>query len=98
MIASSPSTLARNIRAMALLEKIFLDHPRSVGESYFRHMACAARYGFRITLAGLACMVHSLAPALFPQTASSLVRELAAELEARRRREDCADLRAPERP
>ena len=29
-------------------DRLFLEHPRDVGESYFQHMAHSASYGFRV--------------------------------------------------
>jgi hypothetical protein len=69
---------------MGLLQKVFLDHPRSVGESYQQHLACAAGHGFRLTGAGLACLIHAVAPALFKDTASGVVIGMSRELKDRR--------------
>jgi hypothetical protein len=71
---------------MGLLRKIFLDHPRSVGESYYQHLACATGYGFRLTGAGLACLIHAVAPVLFKDTASGVVIGMSRELKDRRTR------------
>ncbi len=59
-----------------MIEKVFLQHPRSVDEGYFEHMGVAFSFGGRLILVGLACMVHALVPALFVKTASSKVAEL----------------------
>jgi hypothetical protein len=72
---------------MGLLQKIFLDHPRSVGETYHEHFSCATRYGFRLTGAGLACLIHAIAPSLFKDTASGVVMGMSRELADRRARE-----------
>ena len=59
----------------------FTAHPHSVGETYFEHCAFACRYGFRMTLGGLAAVVHGLLPFLFVTTASRITRDLNATLE-----------------
>jgi len=86
--------VARDVDRMALVQKIFLDHPRSVGETYYQHLGCAARYGFRLTGAGLACLIHALAPALFKDTASGVVIGMSRELLERRSQAACAPAQA----
>ena len=60
----------------------FTAHPRSVGESYAEHCAFACRYGARMTLGGLAAVMHGFFPFLFQATGSRITRELMATLEA----------------
>lgn len=54
----------------------FLAHPASVGESYPEHLAMAGRFGGRLVLAGLACLVHGLLPFLFTRTGSRTIEDL----------------------
>ena len=56
--------------------RAFTDHPASVGESYFEHMARAACFGVRMIGAGIACLVHALLPFLFVRTGSAAIAEL----------------------
>ena len=58
------------------LGTMFLDHPRSVGESYLEHAAFAGRFATRLLAAGMAALVHAFVPALFEKTASRIVAEL----------------------
>ena len=60
----------------------FTTHPHAVGETYGEHCAFACRYGARMTLGGLAAIVHGLMPFLFQTTGSRITRELNATLEA----------------
>jgi hypothetical protein len=69
-----------------MLDRWFLAHPRSVGESYFRHLRTAAGFAFSLLGAGLACLVHALIPALFETTASDAVVRLHGTMTARRRK------------
>jgi hypothetical protein len=64
----------------------FTEHPRSVGETYLEHGAFALRYGVKMTLGGLAALVHSVFPFLFEKTGSRITRELNETLEASVRR------------
>ncbi|HWA30382.1 MAG TPA: DUF6356 family protein [Rhizomicrobium sp.] len=57
-------------------EKLFLDHPRSVGESYLEHLVSAFRFGSRMLAAGCACLLHGVFPFLFVKTGSTTVRHL----------------------
>ncbi|MEI9993350.1 MAG: DUF6356 family protein [Rhizomicrobium sp.] len=59
-----------------MLRRIFLAHPREVGESYFQHQARALEFSGELAGAALACFVHALIPSLFARTASGAVRRL----------------------
>jgi hypothetical protein len=56
--------------------KLFTDHPETVGETYFGHMAFAAWFASRLFMAGGAALVHAFLPFLFETTASRIIREL----------------------
>jgi len=58
------------------IAKLFTDHPASVDETYFGHMAFAAWFASRLLLAAGAAIVHAFLPFLFETTASRIVREL----------------------
>lgn len=58
------------------VSKLFTDHPASVNETYFGHMAFAAWFASRLFMAGGAALVHAVLPFLFETTASTIVREL----------------------
>ena len=64
----------------------FTAHPRDVGETYLQHAIFACRYGAKMTLGGLAALVHGMFPFLFETTGSRITRELAEKLEASRPR------------
>ena len=64
----------------------FTTHPHSVGETYFEHGAFACRYGAKMTVGGLAALMHGVFPFLFETTGSRITRELNATLEASRAR------------
>ena len=58
------------------LAKLFTDHPASVHETYFGHMAFAAWFASRLFMAGGAALIHAVLPFMFETTASRIVREL----------------------
>jgi uncharacterized protein DUF6356 len=64
----------------------FTSHPRDVGETYFEHGLFACRYGAKMTLGGLAALVHGVFPFLFQTTGSRITRELGATLDESRAR------------
>lgn len=72
-------------QASGWVERVFLDHPRGVGETYFRHMGQAARFGGMMALGAAACFVHALVPALCTRTGSFIARRLHEQLAARAR-------------
>jgi len=67
-------------------QQLFLEHPRSIGESYFEHQRCACGIGTSLIAAGFACLLHSLVPALFRDTASRIVFQVHARMSARQLR------------
>jgi Family of unknown function (DUF6356) len=69
-----------------MIDRLFLDHPRSVGETYLEHMGHAGRFGSRMILAGFACMLHGAFPFLFVKTGSNAVRTLHDNMVVNRRR------------
>jgi hypothetical protein len=66
-----------------MIGRLFIEHPRAVGESYGEHFAVAARFGATMVLGGLACIVHAIVPGLFVRTGSSAVKTLYSEMVAR---------------
>ncbi len=66
-----------------MLTRVFLEHPRSVDESYFGHARFA--FGFAVSLAAAtgAALVHAVIPCLFEKTASRIVLSLSERLKVR---------------
>jgi len=61
---------------MQPLNRLFNDHPASVGENYFEHMAFASRFSFALFGAAFAALIHAALPFLFEKTASRIVANL----------------------
>ena len=55
-----------------MFAKLFLNHPRSVNESYFEHMGFALWFASRLLTAGGAALVHAVLPCCCEKTASSI--------------------------
>jgi hypothetical protein len=66
-----------------MFDRLFLAHPRSIGESYAEHAGVAARFGATMLIGGAACILHAFVPAIFPRTASDRVKKLYAQMVAR---------------
>ena len=71
---------------MQILDRLFLAHPRTVGESYLEHCAFAFAIGSRLLLAGSAALVHAAVPCLCETTASRIILAMNADIVARRTR------------
>jgi uncharacterized protein DUF6356 len=59
-----------------VFNRLFVDHPRSVGESYLEHQRHAFGFGISLVAAGLACLVHAVVPGLFVRTGSQAITRL----------------------
>lgn len=77
-----------------MFSRLFLDHPRSMGESYFEHQRVAFAFALQLLVAALACAVHALIPGLCVSTGSRAVAELNERLVVNRRRAPAFDDRA----
>ena len=58
------------------INKLFLEHPTSVGESYLVHLATASTFAARMIFGGCACFIHGVFPFLCVKTGSAIIREL----------------------
>ena len=65
------------------IQRWFLAHPRSIGESYAEHFVAAWRFGTAMMTGGLACLLHALVPCLFERTGSGTIKRLYAEMVSR---------------
>ena len=67
-----------------MLKRLFLEHPRSLKETYLEHLGHASSFGLSLVLAGAACLVHAVVPAVFETTGSREVHRLREKMMARR--------------
>jgi Family of unknown function (DUF6356) len=75
---------------MDSINRLFNEHPASVGESYGEHLVQASSFGTRMILAGLACLVHGLLPFLFVRTGSAAISALHTRMVTNRSRQPVA--------
>jgi hypothetical protein len=54
----------------------FTRHPHSVNETYTEHLGFALKFGAKMTLGGMAAMLHAVLPFLFVNTAGKINDEL----------------------
>ena len=66
-----------------MLRKLFIEHPSSVDETYFQHMAFALSFAGLLLMAGGAALIHAVVPGLCKTTASDLIRKMYARIEYR---------------
>ena len=64
-------------------QRIFVEHPQSVDETYFQHMRFAAWFAARLLMAGGAALIHAVVPCLFEKTAGRMIEEMHARLAVR---------------
>ena len=56
-----------------LVDRLFLEHPRSLDMSWAEHGGGAVKVGFQLIGAGIAALVHAAVPGIFGETASKTV-------------------------
>lgn len=59
-------------------------HLKQINEKYFEHMLYAQKYGLKLILAGIACMIHGLIPDIFVTTASQTMESIKSEIHSRK--------------
>jgi hypothetical protein len=67
-----------------MLDRWFLSHPRSVGETYWAHLRAALGFAGALFAASLACSVHAVFPGLFVRTGSRAVDKIHTEMVSNR--------------
>jgi len=60
--------------------RLFVDHPREVGESYLHHAGVASRFGLRLARLSGAAFVHALVPGWHKATVSTEIKAMADDL------------------
>jgi len=65
------------------IQAVFLAHPQAVNESYTEHAGVAFGYAGRLFVASCAALIHAVIPALCKTTASSAIKGMYQEMQAR---------------
>ena len=73
------------------LFKWFIEHPRSVNETYLQHFATATHFALRLLAASFKCLLHALVPRLCERSASQSVQKLLDEMVDNRVRRESSD-------
>ena len=58
------------------MKNLFKEHPNSAGETYIQHMNKAMIYSIELAMASICCMIHSICPFLFQDTASRVSKKI----------------------
>ena len=67
-----------------LVDRLFVEHPRSLGMTWASHGTGAVKIGAGLVGAGLACIVHAVVPGWFTQTAGKTVSRMHEHMMRRR--------------
>jgi hypothetical protein len=59
-----------------MLKTLFIDHPKSVNETYLQHFFTAMSFSMKLFKAAIACFIHALVPGLCIKTGSKAITEL----------------------
>ncbi|MFT5924269.1 MAG: hypothetical protein ACI9LE_001268 [Paraglaciecola sp.] len=59
-----------------MLKQLFIDHPKTVNETYIQHFFTAMSFSMKLFKAAIACFIHALVPGLCIKTGSKAITEL----------------------
>lgn len=59
-----------------MFKRLFIDHPKSVNETYRQHFFTSMRFSTKLFKAAIACFIHALVPSLCIKTGSKTITEL----------------------
>jgi hypothetical protein len=59
-----------------MLKQLFVDHPKSVNETYIQHFCTAMSFSMKLFQAAIACFIHALVPGFCVKTGSKAITEL----------------------
>jgi hypothetical protein len=68
-----------------MFARLFLAHPRSIGETYAEHQRQALAVSGALFVAAGAALAHAVVPAICERTASRIIKELNARVTQRTR-------------
>lgn len=59
-----------------MFKQLFIDHPKSVDETYLQHFCTAMSFSMKLFKAASACFIHALVPGFCIKTGSKAITEL----------------------
>jgi hypothetical protein len=59
-----------------MFNRLFVEHPKSVDETYVEHFGVASRFGFAMIWGGMKALVHAFIPGLCITSGSDTVKRL----------------------
>ena len=59
-----------------MFKQQFIDHPKTVNETYVQHFFTAMSFSMKLFKAAIACFIHALVPGLCIKTGSKAITEL----------------------
>lgn len=62
------------------LNRLFLDHPRDVGETYWHHAAAASRFALKLARLSGCAFAHAVMPGVHKTTVSNEIKRMADDL------------------
>jgi len=63
-----------------MINKVFLDHPRSVDETFGQHFLFGFGFSMTLFVAAFAALIHAFIPAACEKTASGIIKRLYARI------------------
>ncbi len=58
------------------IDRLFTEHPASVGETYWQHFGMALSFSATLFAAAFFCLVHAILPFAFEKTGSLMITRL----------------------
>ena len=59
-----------------MFKQLFIDHPKSVNETYIQHFFTSMSFSMKLFKAAIACFIHALVPGMCIKTGSKAITEL----------------------
>jgi hypothetical protein len=59
-----------------MFKQLFINHPKSVSETYRQHFFTSISFSMKLFKAAIACFIHALIPGLCIKTGSKAITEL----------------------
>ena len=78
------ATTQTNEDRAGVMHRLFVEHPRSLGMSWFSHGVGAVKIGAELIGAGCAAIIHAVVPGFFTETAGRTVARIYDHIQSRK--------------